>query len=106
MRFLSNAPFERFSLAMYPSDQNFLKASILRAPSAGSGGMWSSSAQGYVDKESFMSVTLSAMDFSNRGAIERAGKASRVHVQWYDKGANRNIYGPCHPDEKNCKGRP
>ena len=31
MDFLSNAPFERFSLAMYPSDQILLKASILRA---------------------------------------------------------------------------
>ena len=30
MRFLSNAPFYHFSLAMYPSDHFFLKASILR----------------------------------------------------------------------------
>ena len=35
--FLSNAPFDRFSLAMYPSDQNFLKASVLGGPSAGVG---------------------------------------------------------------------
>ena len=35
--FLSNAPFDRFSLAMYPSDQNFLKALFLRAPPAGFG---------------------------------------------------------------------
>ena len=40
------------------------------------------------------------MDFYNRGAIERAGNASRVHVPWYHKGANRNIYGPCRPDEE------
>ena len=55
MRFLGNAPFDRFSLAMHPSDQNFLKASILRAPSAASGGVRASSAQGYVAKESFVS---------------------------------------------------
>ena len=35
--FLSNAPFDRFSLAMYPSDQNFLKALFLRGTPAGSG---------------------------------------------------------------------
>ena len=40
LRFLSNAPFDRFSLAMHPSDQNFLKASILRATPAASGGVW------------------------------------------------------------------
>ena len=32
MRFLSNAPSGRFSLAMYSSDQNFLKALFLRGP--------------------------------------------------------------------------
>ena len=36
--FLINAPFEWFSLAMYPSDQFFLKALFLRATSAGAGG--------------------------------------------------------------------
>ena len=30
MRFLSNAAFGRFPLVMYPSDQIFLEASILR----------------------------------------------------------------------------
>ena len=35
--FLSNAPFGRFSLAMYPSDQNFLKTPILRAVQGGVG---------------------------------------------------------------------
>ena len=29
--FLSNAPFDRFSLAMYPSDRFFLKAKRVRA---------------------------------------------------------------------------
>ena len=33
--FLSNAPFGRFSLAMYPSDQNFLKALFLRGTVTG-----------------------------------------------------------------------
>ena len=37
VRSLSSAPFYRFSLAMYPSDQNFLKALFLRGPSAGAG---------------------------------------------------------------------
>ena len=40
MRFLSNAPFDRFSLAMYPSDPFFLKALFLRVPSAGFAGLW------------------------------------------------------------------
>ena len=39
MRFLSNAPFYHFSLAMYPSDHFFLKALFLRGPSAGFGGV-------------------------------------------------------------------
>ena len=30
INFLINAPFGRFSLAMFPSDQSFLKAYILR----------------------------------------------------------------------------
>ena len=30
MRFLSTAPFDRFSLAMHPSGENFLKALFLR----------------------------------------------------------------------------
>ena len=40
------------------------------------------------------------MDFSNSGAIERAGNAFRAHVQFYGKGANRNIYGPRRSDEE------
>ena len=43
------------------------------------------------------------MDFSNAGAIERAGNAFRVHVQFYDKGANRNIYGPNRKDTESGK---
>ncbi len=43
-------------------------------------------AQGYVDKELFVSSTLLAMDFSNVGAKERAGNAFRAHVQWYVAG--------------------
>ena len=40
------------------------------------------------------------MDFSNAGATERAGNAFRAHVQWYDKGANRNICGPNRKDKE------
>ena len=40
MHFLINAPFDWFSLAMYPSDHFFLKALFLRATSAGPGGVW------------------------------------------------------------------
>ena len=37
MHFLINAPFDQFSLTMYPSGHFFLKALFLRAPSAGFG---------------------------------------------------------------------
>ena len=37
INFLTNAPFGRFSLAMYPSDHFFLKALFLRAPRRNSG---------------------------------------------------------------------
>ena len=37
INFLTNAPFGRFSLAMYPSDHFFLKALFLRGTSAGAG---------------------------------------------------------------------
>ena len=47
-----------------------------------------------------MSSTHLAMDFSRAGAIERVGNAFRAHVQWYDKGANRNIYGPNRKDKE------
>ena len=93
MRFLSNAPFDRFSLAIYPSDQNFLKASILRAPSAAFGGVRAVSAQGYVAKEPFESSNLLAMDFSRSGVTERVGVAFRAHVQWNDKG-KQHAHGP------------
>ena len=53
MRFLSNAPFDRFSLAMHPSDQNFLKASVLGGPSAAFGGKRPITARGCVDKAVF-----------------------------------------------------
>ena len=43
------------------------------------------------------------MDFSNAGVTEPAGAAFRAHVTWYDKGANRNIYGPRRPDEAAAK---
>ena len=42
VHFLINAPFDRFSLAMYPPEQIFLKASILRGvrgDAAGPGGL-------------------------------------------------------------------
>ena len=38
------------------------------------------------------------MDFSNAGAIERAGNAFRAHVQWREKGAQRDM--PRRPDEE------
>ena len=65
--------------------------------------MWPISAQGCVGKDPVWTAALSAMDFSSRGAIERSGKGSRAHVQWYDKGANRNIPGPWRPDEEAAK---
>ena len=37
MRFLSNAPFDRFFLAMHPSDYFFLKALFLRGVRGGVG---------------------------------------------------------------------
>ena len=40
MCFLSSVPFGWFLLAMRPSDQIFLKASILRGPPAAFGGVW------------------------------------------------------------------
>ena len=40
MRFLSNAPFDRFSLAMYPSDHFFLKALFLRGTPAAFSEVW------------------------------------------------------------------
>ena len=43
------------------------------------------------------------MDFSQAGAIERAGNAFRAHVQFYDKGANRHIYGPSRKDKEAAK---
>ena len=39
------------------------------------------------------------MDFSNAGVTEHVGDAFRAHVQWNDKRAKRNIYGPRRPDE-------
>ena len=50
-----------------------------------------------------MSSTLLAMDFSNFGATEPSGNAFRAHVQWYEKGANRHIYGHRRPDEAAAK---
>ena len=46
INFLINAPFGRFSLAMYPSDHFFLKALFLRGVQRSS----SVTAQGYMDK--------------------------------------------------------
>ena len=39
IEFLINAPFRRFSLAMYPSDHFFLKALFLRGARRGPGGV-------------------------------------------------------------------
>ena len=50
INFLINAPFGRFSLAIYPSDHFFLKALFLRGWAAASGGLRPVSAQGYIDK--------------------------------------------------------
>ena len=43
------------------------------------------------------------MDFSKAGTTEPVRHAFRAHVTRYDKGANRNIYGPCRPDEEAAK---
>ena len=44
------------------------------------------------------------MDFSNAGTTTAlAGDASRAHVQWNDKGAKRNIYGPNRKDQVAAK---
>ena len=43
------------------------------------------------------------MDFSNAGATEPAGAGFRAHVTWYDKGSNRNIYGPNRKDQVAAK---
>ena len=67
MRFLSDAPFYRFSLAMFPSDQNFLKASILRGPPAAAGGLQGFQAQGCVDKAVFPLAHVSCHGFLTRG---------------------------------------
>ena len=34
------------------------------------------------------------MDFSNAGVTRPLGGVFRAHVQWKDKGVNRNIQGP------------
>ena len=43
------------------------------------------------------------MDFSNAGTTEPAGHGFRAHVTWYDKGANRNIYGPNRKDKETAQ---
>ena len=43
------------------------------------------------------------MDFSNAGTTEPAGAGFRAHVTWYDKGSNRNIYGPNRKDKEAAK---
>ena len=68
MRFLNNVPFDLFSLAMYPLDQNFLKASILRGPSAAAGRLRGFQAQGCVDK----AVIFRAHSFLPGTSHERA----------------------------------
>ena len=40
------------------------------------------------------------MNFSNTGTTEPAGDAFRAHVQWNDKGAKRNLYGPNRKDKE------
>ena len=40
------------------------------------------------------------MDFSNAGTTKPAGAGFRAHVQWNDKGAKRNIYGPSREDQQ------
>ena len=93
---LSSEPFDRFSLAMYPSDQFFLEASILRALRQGR----AYSDQRCVENVFFEPSPCSAMDFSNAGAVERAGNAFRAHVQWREKGAQRDIRGPRRLDQE------
>ena len=95
MRFLSNAPFERVSLAMYPSDHFFLKALFLRGPSAGSGGLRSFQAQGCVAKEPFESSNLLAMDFSRAGVVDALEGVFRARVQCRQDGHKFVCPGPC-----------
>ena len=88
---------------MHPSDHFFLKALFLRGLSAGSGGKRPTTAQGCVDKELLVSTAFSAMDFSKAGAIERAGKTFHAHVHFRERGAQRDIRGPCRPDEETAQ---
>ena len=50
INFLINAPFGRFSLAMYPSDHFFLKALFLRGLRRAAAALRPVTAQGYMDK--------------------------------------------------------
>ena len=84
--FLSNAPFDRFSLAMYPSDPFFLKALFLSGFRQVSPGCGPFQLKGCVGKEPVVCLTHLAMNFSNAGTTEPAGDAFRAHVTWYDKG--------------------
>ena len=96
MRFLSDAPLDLFSLAMFPSDQIFLKASNFTRTL---GGIRAVSAQGYVNKALSSPGAPPAMDFSRSGVTERVGVSFRAHVQWNDKG-KRQTYGPHCPAEE------
>ena len=83
MRFLSNAPFEWFSLAMYPSGQIFLRALILRGTSAASA---PSQLKGALVRQPSSLRPICAMDFSNASATQPlGGGVFRAHVQWKEK---------------------
>ena len=43
------------------------------------------------------------MDFTKCGALHIKGAVQRAHVQWWDNGANRHIYGPFRPSEEAAK---
>ena len=95
MRFLNNVPFYWFFLAMYPSDQNFLKASILGGPPAGFAGVWALQARRCADNARFYFSPTPAMDFTNLGGGEEKRSSYCAHVQRSDKGKNNKIRGPC-----------
>ena len=86
INFLINAPFGRFSLAMYPSDHFFLKALFLRALRRTFG---ASRLEGTLIRIYFLVFTLVAMDFSRAGYVHSLTDAFRARAQWKDSGRPR-----------------
>ena len=98
--FLDNAPFDRFSLVMYPSDHFSLKALFLRAvrrpPSAS--GLEGASVRLY-----FLVFPPVTMDFTRAGYVHSLPDAFRARVKWKDSGRLRECDGPRRPDEEAAK---